>query len=206
MSVVLACAFPIFVVVVLLPVLSVRAPERVAGSDPRSKSPISPDTAPLSYKQHLAYNVPYLLASVALAYPLGVAQRRLIAIVGCDASSFCHRATDSPIYSFLPALFLGLVVCFPPYVRLMRWYLGVRFFEILDRPDRSLVPMSLRQDIRFSSGLTWAVAILATLVNLAAFDTFLQITEREPPQMVLMIPPSTRSAAPLVAEASFDET
>jgi len=75
--------------------------------------------------------VPYLLGSFGLAYPLGVAQRALFEIAGRDTSSFSHRATDIPIYPFLPALFVGLVVGFPIYFRVLRWYLGPTFDTFL---------------------------------------------------------------------------
>ncbi len=147
--------------------------------DDQRGSGTTPDASPLSYKQHLGYSVPYLLASFGLAYPLAVTQRTLFEIAGREVSSFSYRATDFPIYPFLPALFLGFVVCFPIYFRLLQWYLGARILDVLDRPDRSQIPTSLRQDIRLFPAITWAVAILATLLNLAAFDTFLQVKGRE---------------------------
>jgi len=178
-SAILACAFPAFVALALLVLLPIRIPDHLAVSGDQRGSDPTRDTSPLSSRQHLAYAVPYLLGSFGLAYPLGVAQRALFEIAGRDTSSFSHRATEIPIYPFLPALFVGLVVGFPIYFRVLRWYLGPRLLDFLDRPDRSRIPVSLRQEIQIFSGIAWAVAILATFLNLAAFDTFLQITGGE---------------------------
>ena len=99
--------------------------------------------------------------------------------VGRSGATFSHRATDLPVYAFVPAAFLGLVACVPVYFRVLQWYLGPRFFDLLDRPDRSRVPMSLRQEMQIAPGLVWTIAIITTVLNLAAFDTVLQVTDRQ---------------------------
>jgi hypothetical protein len=175
-SAIIACAFPVFVALALLRLFPIRIPERLTAPDPQQGSNPTRNTAPLCYGEHLAYTAPYLVGWLIISYPLAVAQRALLTSVGRDGSTFSYRATDIPIYSFVPAFFLGLGACIPIYVRLLEWYLGPRFLDLLDRPDRSRVPMSLRQEIHIFPVLVWTVAILATLLNLAAFDTFLQVT------------------------------
>lgn len=69
------------------------------------------------------------------------------------------------MYVFATAFFLGLLVCFPICLRVFHWHLGERIFDSPDRPGRR----------RMFPTITCASAILCTLLNLIAFDTFLEV-------------------------------
>ncbi len=171
-STVLACAFPLLVataIYFLVPVAVPAIPVHSRRYDPR------PETAPLTRKQHLALNAPYLLASFALTIPLGLIQQALFHVRDHDSSAFSHRMTDDTLYAFLPAVFLGLLAAFPLSVRVMVWYFTSAMPLILDRPDRSCVRESLRQSLRLFPRLLWTTAALLTAMNFLAFNAFVQL-------------------------------
>jgi hypothetical protein len=59
------------------------------------------------------------------------------------------------------------------------WHFGERIVDLLDRPDLRRRPGALRQELGVLRGIAWPVGILATLLNLAVFDTFLEVGGRE---------------------------
>jgi hypothetical protein len=141
------------------------------------------DMSPLSTPERLLYAGLYFAGALVFTVPLFVAQHALLVAAGQESSSFSHRVTDLLAYSFLPAFFLALVTFFPIYLRVLRWYLGERLLDVLEPAEGGryywMSSMSLSQQIGIFPRLTWAIAILATVLNCVAFDTFLQITASE---------------------------
>ncbi len=174
MSIFIACVFPIILVILLLRFFPANIPLKNSVGQLEDIG----NTEPLTYSEHLKYGLPMLVAVFAVAYPLGLFQHVLLELAGnSTAWHFSHRGTDVLIYSFIPGFFLSFIVVFPFYLRLLVRYLGDRIYDMLDRPDRSNVPMTLHQELQLMPKMSIAIGVAATLLNITTFDTFLQIRE-----------------------------
>jgi len=177
MNVARACAFPILLLASLQIVFPMRMPSRPAQ---RSGAAPPPDTTPLSKAQIGWGTLIFVLTFFALSVPIALVQRWLFdQAAPRDVLLFQHRLTDVAAYPFLPGLFLGIVVSGPILYRLLVWYAGDRVVNLLDRPDRRGRPAALRDELRTLRAWAWPIGILTTLLNLAAFDTFLEVGSRE---------------------------
>lgn len=96
-----------------------------------------------------------------------------------DPLLFQHRVTDATAFSFIPGLSLGIAVAGPILYRLLVWYSAGRIVDLLDRPDQRRRPGALREELSVLRACAWPVGILATVLNLAAFDTFLEVGGRD---------------------------
>ena len=175
MLAVLACAFPLLVIASLLTLLPVRLSDSDAERD-RQRDDESRDRSLVSLKEHFAANLPYAAAFLVFGALLGFAQHRLFVVVRAEKALFSHRLADMLVYAMLPSLFLGIVVAYPVCFRLLYWWYGDRIVDLLDRRARGRAPMSARETMRIFPALAWSVAIAATVMNLAATNTFLEIT------------------------------
>ena len=198
----LSCVFPLVMVLVVAVLLPVRLPPPMEALD-RQRAATDRDTRPVSTREHASHAVPYLLIAFALTALLAVTQLALFRLSAQDGALFTHRGSDTSAYPFLPSLFLGIVMAFPIYFRYLQWRYGARLVDILDRPDRSQVPTTLRQEMQMVPALAWVIAGLATGLNLAAFDSFLQITERELRYSAFFSPVTHRRPISEIAEVAI---
>lgn len=172
---ILACFFPLIFAGAIRILLPVRLPEPQPSVQSRSK----PNTSQLTLAQHLSFALPFAIGFVLLAYPIGIAQDSLFRLVDDDGAVFLNRATDNPAYAFIPSLFVSIFLSFALTYQLHKWRLGSRLYEILDRPDRSRTPTTIREGLRsFPTGL-WLIAGLASVLNCVAFDTFLRVSKSD---------------------------
>ena len=119
---------------------------------------------PLPPRQNTAYALGCLLIVTLAGAPLWFVQARLLAAAGADPSAlFSHRMSDLPILAVIPAFMVGLVVSPSILHRVVR-----------GRPDWPLHLEALRM-----GPVAWIWGIIATLVNVAAFETFLVIGPTE---------------------------
>ena len=168
----LACAFPILLAACVLILFPIRLPSRPAGR--------SAALARLSKAQIIWGTVGYLATAFVLAGAIAVAQKALFdQTVRGSLLLFRHHVTDTFAYTMLIGLFLGIALAPASLYRLLVWHQGDRIVELLDRPDWRPTPRTMRQELTLSRKLVWPVAIGATLLNLAAFDTFLEVGGRE---------------------------
>lgn len=172
---ILACFFPL----IFAGVIRILIPVRLLESQPSAQSRSEPDTSQLTLAHHLSFSLPFAIGFVLLAYPIGIAQDSLFRLVNDDGAVFLNRATDNPVYPFIPSLFVSIFLSFALTYQLHKWRLGSRLYEILDRPNRSRTPSTIRQELRFFSTDLWLIAGLATILNSVAFDTFLRVSNND---------------------------
>ena len=87
---------------------------------------------------------------------------------------FSYRATDTWVYSLIPGLFLSIMIAFPVQCHYLLLFSPKKFRNLLNRPYKNQSP--LRENMRTWSGLAWVVSGGLVVLNLACFDTFLQIS------------------------------
>lgn len=173
MIMVVAICFPILVVAAAWAALRPGAVLR------RLPSPPEPvDRSPLPYRTHLVWSLSYLAVGFSLGGVFTMAQHALLVRASDRASWwFSARMSDQLSYAGVVGLFLGIVVAYPLMVRALRWHYGEGLALLLDRRGRDMTGLSLRQEApvipRFAAG----IAVVAVLLNVATFDTFLLVGE-----------------------------
>jgi hypothetical protein len=168
----LACAFPILLAACVLILFPIRLPSRPAGR--------SAALARLSKAQIIWGTLGYLAGAFALGAVIAIAQKALFDQTAQGSGLlFRHHVTDLFAYSMVVGLFLGLALAPAILYRLLTWHQGDRIVGLLDRPDWRPTPRSLRQELILSRKLIWPFAVGAVLLNLASFDTFLEVGSRE---------------------------
>jgi hypothetical protein len=174
MAAALACAFPLALIAAVLILFPLREPERPAGTAARV------DRRPFSSGQIYRGAFVLLVVSLMAALAVSEAQRALFARTHAGDLLFQYRLVDARAYPYLPGLLVGLAVAPPVLWALLRWYFGDRLVDLLDRLDRRPTPRPLlRRELRVARRQVWPVGILATLLNVAALDTFLEVGSRE---------------------------
>lgn len=161
MLAVVACILPLLVIAMVRILITPRAPESN-----------EPPVFPLPPRQHRAYALGCFLIGALVGAPLWFVQTRLFAAAGADPSAlFSHRMSDLPIFAVIPAFMVGLVVSPSILDRVVH-----------GRPDWPAIAWMarpLRLEARQMRPVAWIWAILATLANVAALDTFLVIGPTE---------------------------
>ena len=169
MVAILACAFPALLLLTIVALVPIRVPQPkpVAAGHPREPSR-------LSFAQSMGQRVVYLAVSFSLAVPITWAQFRLFELASLKSTDldFAFRATDSLVVSILPSLPIGMLVSVPLLYRMYLWQQGERFLEELDRiPAVWTKPKQLIGFPRYAA----VFALLATLLNVATFDTYIAV-------------------------------
>ena len=161
MLAVVACILPLLVVGMVRILIAPRAPESN-----------EPPVFPLPPRENRAYALGCFLIVALVGAPLWFVQTRLFAAAGADPSAlFSHRMSDLPILAVIPAFLVGLVISPSILHRVVR--------ARPDWPALAWMARPLRLEARQMGPLAWIWGILATLVNVAAFETFLVIGPTE---------------------------
>jgi hypothetical protein len=170
----LACALPLLLVACVLILCPIRLPSRPAGRSGSGALPSLP-------KAQIAWGtLAYLATAFALGAAIAIAQKALFDEAARGSLLlFRHHVTDVFAYSVVIGLFLGIALAPAILYRLLAWQQGDRIVDLLDRPDWRPTPRTVRRELSLSRKLIWPVGIVATLLNLAAFDTFLEVGSRE---------------------------
>lgn len=169
MVTVIACVFPLLVVAIVLIAVAPRVPELPPRSGEEAEEP-SP--FPLPPRQNRVYVLGYLVTVALVAASFWVVQARLFAAVAADPSVlFSHRLSDLPIFAVIPALMVGFMAAPSILDRVVREHLHWPAIAWMARP--------IRIETRGLRPMAWIWAIMATLANVAALDTFLVIGPTE---------------------------
>ena len=165
MLAVVACILPLLVVAMVRLLITPPAPESTRGAGDAPVFPLPP-------RQQRAYALGCFLIAVLVGAPLWFVQTRLLVAAGADPSAlFSHRMSDLPILAVFPVFMLGLVISTSILHRVVR-----------GRPDWPAIAWMarpLRLEARQMGPGAWIWGVLATLLNVAALDTFLVIGPTE---------------------------
>lgn len=161
MLAVAACILPLLVVATVRILIAPRAPESN-----------EPPVFPLPPRENRAYALGCFLIVALVGAPLWFVQTRLFTAAGADPSAlFSHRMSDLPILAVIPAFMVGLVISPSILHRVVR-----------GRPDWPVIAWMARPprlEARQMGPVAWIWGTIATLLNVAALDTFLVIGPTE---------------------------